>query len=478
MYSLTKEDDPTTLFITDYPDSWDNAPLQKYFSQFGEIEDIYVKHDKAPTRSTTYAFVKYKDTGIIEKALSIASHSIDGVHLIVQNAKKREKKGYRPEPVKRIQEVNTRVFIKKCPKFLTEEKLMNHFSQYGKVENVFFYKNPDGSRGDIAFVNFTSEDDAKKAVEADNVIEGEHLMVSIAITKSNTREISSSYRARPREHRVTPKLSRPYSRDYPRRREYYPPAPSSSSSSYYSYGAPSRDYPYYPPYDDPYYSQDYPSNREDRYNDSAPYSRQPYPPSSSIPADSTDPYSYNSYDPYAYPPSTSTIDTTTDTNTTNNKTINDGLPTSSTSTPYYPNNDYYSTSNTQNNAYDIDYKYPPQDTSIDPQNPSQYPPSSSYYYDAPESDPYYQSYDAHAPDPYYDAAYPPNDSRASNLPPSSSYDYNYNYNYPPSSTSTDPSNPSLAVTNPPSNPSQKTARRPPVNPSIPQDNTYNNSYSS
>lgn len=50
----------------------------------------------------------------------------------------------------------------------TEDSLADHFSKYGEVTNVKVPKRPNGQSKGIAFIEFSSHKEAKKALENEN----------------------------------------------------------------------------------------------------------------------------------------------------------------------------------------------------------------------------------------------------------------------------------------------------------------------
>lgn len=62
----------------------------------------------------------------------------------------------------------TNLYVKNLGKFVTEDILLETFSEYGKVRNVLIMKDTEGKSKGFGFVNFESYEEAKKAVEALN----------------------------------------------------------------------------------------------------------------------------------------------------------------------------------------------------------------------------------------------------------------------------------------------------------------------
>uniref|UniRef100_A0AC34QDZ2 RRM domain-containing protein n=1 Tax=Panagrolaimus sp. JU765 TaxID=591449 RepID=A0AC34QDZ2_9BILA len=95
--------------------------LITHFQKFGDIGSANVKFDRATGRSRGFAFVEFSSVEGCQRALQQREQSIKNKNVEVKPAKSHE---------------NKKVFIGGIPADLTEDELRNHFSNYGRVEEI------------------------------------------------------------------------------------------------------------------------------------------------------------------------------------------------------------------------------------------------------------------------------------------------------------------------------------------------------
>ncbi|GAB9466321.1 Arginine serine-rich-splicing factor rsp40-like [Globisporangium polare] len=86
--------------------------------------------------------------------------------------------------------VSQNLFVANIPPHLKMSELEAFFEQFGPVQNVKILPQARGSQAMSAFVDFTEVADAKRAFEADLVIDGQHLRSDYNIRRGERREFS------------------------------------------------------------------------------------------------------------------------------------------------------------------------------------------------------------------------------------------------------------------------------------------------
>jgi hypothetical protein len=131
----------------------------------------------------------------------------------------------------------TSLHIGNVPIGITEDQLREHFAPYGELKSVRRITTPTGVGRGFAFVDFVSEEDAKKAIAACNEsdLAGNKILVDFARQKQG-----EAPRMRPRD----PRGPRPYQPDRYR-------APRDYSPERYAYGGRWRGDPAYTRYPPP-----------------------------------------------------------------------------------------------------------------------------------------------------------------------------------------------------------------------------------
>eukprot|EP00243_Klebsormidium_subtile_P013315 TRINITY_DN8707_c0_g1_i2.p1 TRINITY_DN8707_c0_g1~~TRINITY_DN8707_c0_g1_i2.p1 ORF type:complete len:534 (-),score=103.05 TRINITY_DN8707_c0_g1_i2:421-2022(-) len=142
--------------------------LRKYFEQFGKLTTCTVKED-ADGRSRGYGFVNFEDPALVDQVMAQQEHVIDG-----------RKVELRPPLDKEERHAIKKVFIGMVPANMTPELLEEHFSQFGKVTDVFL---PKPNRG-FAFVTYEKGEAAKAALNtAEHMVGGHKLQVKLPTPK-------------------------------------------------------------------------------------------------------------------------------------------------------------------------------------------------------------------------------------------------------------------------------------------------------
>lgn len=76
----------------------------------------------------------------------------------------------------------TNLYMKNLDSDITEEFLMEKFSEFGKIVSLVISKDDNGASRGFGFVNFDNPDDAKKVVEAINGLQLGWFMYLISVT--------------------------------------------------------------------------------------------------------------------------------------------------------------------------------------------------------------------------------------------------------------------------------------------------------
>ncbi|CAG0900677.1 unnamed protein product [Cyprideis torosa] len=131
--------------------SWSSTEddLNKYFSQFGEVEMSEVKRDSSGT-SRGFGFIIFQSKEAIPKVFAKSEHIISGKKVDPKQA--RAKTG--------------RIFIGGINTALTEEDIKEHFGQFGNVVDVQMPMNHEkGTHKGFAFVTYDAMDPIKILLE-------------------------------------------------------------------------------------------------------------------------------------------------------------------------------------------------------------------------------------------------------------------------------------------------------------------------
>ncbi|KAE9467862.1 hypothetical protein C3L33_00214, partial [Rhododendron williamsianum] len=203
---LTRKTSVGNVFVKNLDPCITSARLQGIFCKFGTILSCKVAEEHG--KSKGFGFVQFDSEDSSKTAVN-ALHGtmLEGKNLYVSKfVKKSERKDAYEEPK------FTNLYVKNLGEFVTEDILVEKFSEYGKVRNVLIMKDAEGKSKGFGFVNFESYEEAKKAVEALNgsLLGSEKLFVGRAQKKAEREEFLK------REHKLTnsniemPKVSNLY----------------------------------------------------------------------------------------------------------------------------------------------------------------------------------------------------------------------------------------------------------------------------
>ncbi|ELT93758.1 hypothetical protein CAPTEDRAFT_170758 [Capitella teleta] len=134
--------------------SWETTvkDMKDYFSKFGEVTDATLKTDQNTGRSRGFGFVTFVDSTCVNRVIEQTQHTLHGKNIDPKRAKARPGR----EPVKKI-------FVGGLDPEVPEDEIRQHFSKYGKVEEVELpFDRSKNQRRFFCFVSF----DTGEAVDA------------------------------------------------------------------------------------------------------------------------------------------------------------------------------------------------------------------------------------------------------------------------------------------------------------------------
>jgi nucleolin len=173
-----QEGNPAELYVGSLPFEAKEDEIKEYFSEYGEIASIKMlqRNGKYSGRS----FVVFKNVKDADKAVEANGKEFKGRALIVRKAanfpSEKESKPAAISP--------TRVFVVNIAFDATEEKIREFFAKCGDIKEVKMINKANGTFRGFAFVEFESEESAKKAIGlSGKELDGREIKVSQAETK-------------------------------------------------------------------------------------------------------------------------------------------------------------------------------------------------------------------------------------------------------------------------------------------------------
>jgi len=169
------------VFIKNLDKDIDHKALFDTFSQFGTILSCKIELDEK-NESKGYGYIQFQSHDAAEKA-------IDKVNGKMLNGKKVFVGSFIPRKERIAQNSTksfTNIFVKNLDEKVDDEKLKEMFSPFGEIKSAAVMRDAEGKSRCFGFVNFSTPEEAQKAVEElnDKDIEGKTLFVGRAQKKS------------------------------------------------------------------------------------------------------------------------------------------------------------------------------------------------------------------------------------------------------------------------------------------------------
>ena len=86
---VPKPDDERKLFVGQLSSEISKDDLEKYFGQFGTIEDVTIKYDVPGGRARGFAFILFDEKESIDKVLQVPTHFINQCQIDPKQAHRR-----------------------------------------------------------------------------------------------------------------------------------------------------------------------------------------------------------------------------------------------------------------------------------------------------------------------------------------------------------------------------------------------------
>eukprot|EP00961_Rhodomonas_salina_P283809 3835538-Rhodomonas_salina.2 len=199
---------PNRVFLSKFPAGLQSNDLQQYFSQFGEVVDVYIPMNPATQKPKGIAFIAFETAEMVDACCAVAEHVINGEALELRKADpkpdSRVHAGGGPNPFPPFDggymspqrggnwmpgppgprmpmggewgrgggrdfggggrapraEQRFRIFVRTVPDQVNQEQLRTYFEKFGEVTDVYLpsHNGPDGpKRKGFGYITFKSE---------------------------------------------------------------------------------------------------------------------------------------------------------------------------------------------------------------------------------------------------------------------------------------------------------------------------------
>lgn len=170
----------TTLYVTNYPTEADETYIRDLFSQFGDIVEVRQPSLKYNTHRR-FCYVQFLSSSAAKNAESLDGKALKGGLILSAKLSDPSKKKKREGALQEGREV----CVKNVNWSATEDGLRNLFEACGAVQNVRIPRNVKGQSTGIAFVIFSSKEEAQKAVVDLNLKDFMDRILSVELASDN-----------------------------------------------------------------------------------------------------------------------------------------------------------------------------------------------------------------------------------------------------------------------------------------------------
>lgn len=174
------------VFVSNLDFNLKESDLTPIFMKYGELKDIrLVKGFQGKSRG--FGYVEFKEEGSAKAALALDRSLVKGRPMYVSECK--ENKEAKSSSFKYATDMEkTKLFIKNIPLTTTKECLEKIFSEHGKLKEVRMVTYRNGAFKGLAYVEYTDEESASKAVLKTDGLKIENQQIFVAISNPPQRK--------------------------------------------------------------------------------------------------------------------------------------------------------------------------------------------------------------------------------------------------------------------------------------------------
>ncbi|KZV73245.1 hypothetical protein PENSPDRAFT_627695 [Peniophora sp. CONT] len=166
----------STLYVTNFPESVDDAAIRETFSKYGELFDVRWPSKKFKN-TRRFCYIQYTSPAAAKEALMMHGIELESGMPLSVYISNPERKKERTDANANAKEV----YVAGLSKFTTKEDLDKRFKAYGRVKEIRVPLDEQGRSKGFAFIEFETEADAVKALGANNEdLKGRRIAVTIA----------------------------------------------------------------------------------------------------------------------------------------------------------------------------------------------------------------------------------------------------------------------------------------------------------
>lgn len=161
--SRISNEENRVVYVGDISSSVDEESIKNLFGppKYGKIEKLILKQSKRPNRTLQFAFITYENHDDAEKVISeMNSYLLDGIQIRVLFSE--------PDFDKIRSNFSENITIQNISPLIKQKTLIDIFKEYGEIFSCKIPKGKDGELFGVAYIQYTNQEDAHRAIKAMN----------------------------------------------------------------------------------------------------------------------------------------------------------------------------------------------------------------------------------------------------------------------------------------------------------------------
>ncbi|KFD47557.1 hypothetical protein M513_11558 [Trichuris suis] len=186
----------STVFVSNLDFSLSKDQLAAVFAEVGEVKEVRMMMLR-PNRSKGYAYVEFKNSDSVAKALNLDRHLVDGRPMYVSVCRPADSKQQadteKPSTFKYFCGLEkNKLFVKNLSSFVKEKDLEDLFKPFGKLLSVRLVLHKSGQSKGLAYIEYADESSAERALSKTDGIHFHNKRLSVQLSNPPPRQPSTA----------------------------------------------------------------------------------------------------------------------------------------------------------------------------------------------------------------------------------------------------------------------------------------------
>ncbi|KAJ7600967.1 hypothetical protein C8J56DRAFT_813965 [Mycena floridula] len=173
----------STLYITNFPETADDAFIRDLFTKYGTIFDVRWPSKKFKS-TRRFCYLQFTSPGSAQSALELHGNELQPnlpLNVFISNPERRKERTDQDSNVREV-------YVGGLSRFTTQIDLEKLFKTYGAVKNVRMTLDKEGLSKGFAFIEFEEASQAQAALQANNhELKGRRIAVTLSDSRGRSK---------------------------------------------------------------------------------------------------------------------------------------------------------------------------------------------------------------------------------------------------------------------------------------------------